>query len=231
MKGPRWLMVVACLFPWKVAADLRDEPWLVACGHNLKNIGIALEMYSSDHQGLYPKNLRALVPVYLKKLPTCSAARRDTYSVSYKRVGKADFQYHCHGSFHRGAGLSANQPDYTSVRGLGPPEVPRRIANYKPRSILPYPPHLSCKVNLVTVAKALQAYCEQHDRFPPKLGALSPRFLKSVPLCLGQDTYSPSYQVTAQGDTYTIYCKGYNHALEGYSQDRPRFNPDRGLDE
>lgn len=225
-----FLFLVVCSLT--VAADLRDEPWLVACGYNLRNIGTALEMYSSDHHGQYPKSLRALVPVYLKKLPTCSAAKRDTYSSSYKRVGPDDFKFHCHGSFHAGAGLAANEPTFQGEKGLGPPEVPSRMASYKSRSILPRPPHLSCKRNIVTVAQALQAYSEaHHDKFPQKLAVLVPRYLKSVPLCLGQDTYTPTYQATPQGDTYTFYCKGYNHAFEGYPQDRPRFNPDRGLDE
>jgi len=211
-------------------ADLRDEPWLVACGYNLRNIGTALEMYASDHQGMHPKSLGQLVPVYLKKLPTCFAAKRDTYSDSYRRRGPKAYFFCGQGAFHKGAGLATNQPTYDNDKGLGPPGLSQRMAKHK--SNVPMPPHLQCKVNIVAVAKALQAYSEKHgDKFPQRLGVLVPRYMKSMPRCLGQDTYSQSYQVTVQGDTYTLYCKGYNHAIEGYPQDRPRFNPDRGLDE
>ncbi len=52
------------------------------CTNNLKNIGSAMEMYSTDFAGRYPKDdpnrwyteeasLRQLTPNYLKTLPTC----------------------------------------------------------------------------------------------------------------------------------------------------------------
>jgi len=42
---------------------------LTAMKSNLKNIGTALEMYSSDHKGRYPEKLDYLTPDYLKTLP------------------------------------------------------------------------------------------------------------------------------------------------------------------
>lgn len=50
------------------------------CKSNLKNIGTALEMYSTDFSGHYPAELGALVPRYLDELPACPRAGRFTYS-------------------------------------------------------------------------------------------------------------------------------------------------------
>ena len=58
---------------------------LTACKSNLKNIGIALEMYSTDHSGKYPGSLSALVPEYLKQIPVCGAAGYSTYRACFGR--------------------------------------------------------------------------------------------------------------------------------------------------
>jgi len=42
---------------------------LTATKSNLKNIGTALEMYSTDNMGLYPRELSEVTPDYLKTLP------------------------------------------------------------------------------------------------------------------------------------------------------------------
>ena len=58
---------------------------LTACKSNLKNIGTALEMYSTDYGGHYPSSTASLVPNYLKTFPHCPTAGRNTYSASYRR--------------------------------------------------------------------------------------------------------------------------------------------------
>jgi len=61
------------------------------CHNNLKNVGIALEMYSTDFAGRYPKDdpehwyteeasLRQLTPNYLRAIPTCPSG--SAYKVS-----------------------------------------------------------------------------------------------------------------------------------------------------
>ncbi|MHB2018733.1 MAG: hypothetical protein ACYCW6_17430, partial [Candidatus Xenobia bacterium] len=85
--------------PWAVASNAvdlapaaldaslshaREKSELADCEANEKTIGNALEMYSVDHGGRYPRRLGALVPNYLKLLPTCPAAGHDSYSKSYK---------------------------------------------------------------------------------------------------------------------------------------------------
>lgn len=49
------------------------------CRTTLKNVGTALEMYSTDASGRYPPRLEALVPNYLKAMPTCPASGKATY--------------------------------------------------------------------------------------------------------------------------------------------------------
>jgi len=57
-----------------------DEDFLLACESNLKNIAVALEMYSTDYEGHYPPDLDYLIqpgPVgaYMKLLPICPVCR------------------------------------------------------------------------------------------------------------------------------------------------------------
>ncbi len=57
-----------------------------ACKSNLKNIGTALEMYSSDHGGEYPPSLATLSPEYLKRIPECPLAGQDTARLTGTRA-------------------------------------------------------------------------------------------------------------------------------------------------
>jgi type II secretory pathway pseudopilin PulG len=94
------------------------------CQSNCKNIGTALEMYSTDHKGHYPPSITSLTPKYLKLIPTCYKIGRDTYSTSYsvyvaRNKGEADaYTFFCSGSNHLDLGVSANYPQYNSVQGL-----------------------------------------------------------------------------------------------------------------
>jgi len=95
----------------------RSQGTLTACKSNLKNIGTALEMYSSDHGGHYPEKLSELTPNYLKTIPTCPCAGKDTYSASYRSTANPDYYLvFCSGSNHKG--LPPNFPQYDSVQGL-----------------------------------------------------------------------------------------------------------------
>lgn len=55
-----------------------------ACQANLKIIGTALEMYSTDHSGHYPQVLSDISPQYVASIPTCPGADNDTYSKVYQ---------------------------------------------------------------------------------------------------------------------------------------------------
>lgn len=95
------------------------EGELARCSSNLKNIATALEMWSTDHAGRYPKKLKSVAPNYLRTIPFCPRAYEDTYSASYQRKTKPDFyKLSCKGEHHVAAGLPADFPQYTSKVGL-----------------------------------------------------------------------------------------------------------------
>ncbi|MGV8118667.1 MAG: type II secretion system protein [Candidatus Xenobiia bacterium LiM19] len=87
-----------------------------ACKSNLKNIGTALEMYSSDNSGLYPSSLSSLTPMYLKVLPTCSSSGTMNYAYMRDTDSKI-YTTWCNGSYHTPM-APANFPEYDSIAGL-----------------------------------------------------------------------------------------------------------------
>lgn len=121
-------ILAAILVPNFIRA--RAQGQLTACKSNLKNIGTALEMYSTDWSGKYPAtgNMAArLTPNYLKTVPTCPAAGSDTYSGSYGTgtamvYNTANFQDYyivsCNGTNHTSVNTPANFPQYDGLRGL-----------------------------------------------------------------------------------------------------------------
>ena len=99
----------------------RSQGQVTACRSNLKNLGVALEMYSIDYNARYPDDMAKLVPNYLRNLPTCPSAGVDTYSASYVVSVLPDaYTVFCLGSNHVAVGMGNNQPCYTSSSGLGP---------------------------------------------------------------------------------------------------------------
>lgn len=82
----------------------------------LCRVATALAVYRVD-VGAYPTTLADLVPRYIKVIPNCPSARRDTYSVSYHARGD-EFTLHCSGSHHTPEGLRPGHPAYSSRVGL-----------------------------------------------------------------------------------------------------------------
>ncbi len=95
---------------------------LTGCKSNLKNMGTAMEMYSTDNRGLYPRALSAITPEYLKVLPTCPSAEKMTYEYCTSRKNDA-YTIYCKGNYHTGYG-AANYPQYDYTQGLieSPPQ-------------------------------------------------------------------------------------------------------------
>ncbi len=90
-----------------------------ACKSYLKNIATALEMYASDNRGDYPNSLTQLTPNYLKIIPNCPSAQRDTYSESYQVHRHPDaFSLLCSGHNHAAANTPPGYPQYSSWTGL-----------------------------------------------------------------------------------------------------------------
>jgi hypothetical protein len=100
----------------------RADGQLTACKSNLKNIGTALEMWATDHEGRYPESLQQLTPEYLRAIPECPAAGMDTYSDSYTMSKGEDaqgdsFELYCKGHNHAER-LEEDFPRYNSLQGI-----------------------------------------------------------------------------------------------------------------
>ena len=102
----------------------RAQGQTTACKSNLKNIGTALEMYSTDYSGNYPKDIGLITPNYLRDMPQCPKAGEDTYSESYQMEEPSEeqrwgsYSFYCSGENHAELGIPANYPAYNSVEGL-----------------------------------------------------------------------------------------------------------------
>jgi len=129
--GKTFLLCVCAVFvaAWLLAPQFtrschRQTP-LTACKSNLKNIGTALEMYSTDWSGHYPPNLNLLTPNYLKTLPECLNAERVTYRIATglnAPLNHGRFQDYylveCTGTSHQDVNIPADYPKYTGIMGL-----------------------------------------------------------------------------------------------------------------
>lgn len=108
----------------------RAQGQWTACKSNEKNIATGLEMYASDNAGYYPSELAKLTPSYLKTIPTCPAASKDSYMATYKFTaakrdkqgniveGKDSYTFCCQGENHKAAEVPADLPAYNSDSGL-----------------------------------------------------------------------------------------------------------------
>jgi hypothetical protein len=115
---------------------------LTACTQNLKNIGTALELYSTENREMYPDHIGRIVPAFMKEIPTCPASVKfnglkiplpflgreccfgretpgvDTYSSGYSVSRKRDcFTVMCQGTCHLPE-VPADYPRFDSVTGL-----------------------------------------------------------------------------------------------------------------
>ena len=92
---------------------------LKRCSANLNQLAVAMEMYSADNGGHYPKDFKALAPRYIKSIPTCPAAGSDTYSSSYRVDDKTGvYTFYCAGTYHGVSGIPYNFPQYRSAKGI-----------------------------------------------------------------------------------------------------------------
>ncbi len=109
------LFFVFFLFPNLMRPPNRSG-YSTACKSNLKNIGTAMEMYSSDSQGRYPPALKYITPYYLKTIPTCASAGKATYGYIYTTEPDI-YTAWCSGSYHTPM-TNPNYPQYDAVQGL-----------------------------------------------------------------------------------------------------------------
>ncbi|MCA9776086.1 MAG: hypothetical protein KC800_05190 [Candidatus Eremiobacteraeota bacterium] len=111
----------------RVQARQHQEEHLTSCKTNLKRIGTALEMYSTDWSGRYPTDLEALVPAYIDELPVCPAADSFSYQLElgtespHNESGMQDYYYLCcQGENHFDVGVPGDFPAIDSISCGGP---------------------------------------------------------------------------------------------------------------
>lgn len=98
-------LILALRLFWLLAAPERARMQMEACERNEKDIQTALEMYSTDNQGHYPRQLNLLTPNYLRQIPQCPVAHSDTYSATFELKDWPDaYTIWCHGSNHTAGG-------------------------------------------------------------------------------------------------------------------------------
>lgn len=97
----------------------RAQGQFTQCQSNCKNIGTALEMYSTDNAGHYPSLTDSITPTYLKIIPSCASAATDTYSGPYTSASNPDaYTFYCSGTNHATLGVNTGYPQYNSTSGL-----------------------------------------------------------------------------------------------------------------
>ncbi len=101
----------------------RAQGQFTQCQSNCKNIGTALEMYSTDNAGHYPTaGMTGLVSDYLRVIPTCASAGSSTvYTSAYSaNINPDAYTFYCNGGNHTAVGVQGNYPQYNSTSGLIP---------------------------------------------------------------------------------------------------------------
>lgn len=121
--GSTVLVLGAILVPSFIRA--RAGGHLTGCKSNLKNIGTALEMYCTDHDGKYPNSLDVLTPRYLKTIPSCPSTNSMTYvltlgpKAAYNSDHYEDYYFiECTGENHTSVGVTGDFPAYNGIQGL-----------------------------------------------------------------------------------------------------------------
>jgi serine/threonine protein kinase len=94
-------------------------PLFNECTFNLKEIGADVQRYAYDNQGLYPDSLSQLNPKYMQNIPSCPAAGKDTYTVSYEvSIDHKFFTIYCSGLNHKMIVYKENYPKFNPKDGL-----------------------------------------------------------------------------------------------------------------
>lgn len=111
-------IIVSIMLPNIKRAYYRSK--LAACQSNLRNIATLLQIYIGEN-GKYPDKLTDLSPDYIRTLPTCPQAEKNSYTDGYQAASNPDnFTIQCQGNNHSQIGLDENQPRYNLNTGLEP---------------------------------------------------------------------------------------------------------------
>lgn len=209
------------------------EPGLQTCQKNVQKIGIALMVRANDFEGHFPKSISELVPRYLKSLPECPAAGRDTYSVGYQEGVSTPgndydwpdfFEVHCEGHHHADCNLGADLPLFNPATRLTPELIVERT---------PQQAREACQANLKNIGVALDIhYADHQGKYAESLEVLTPNYLYTIPKCPASrtDTYSSTFKSKNQDSSpasYSFSCSGTHPGA--IPENGPAYDSVRGL--
>jgi hypothetical protein len=109
-------VLLASFIVYKVAdiSKAKSKARLKICKDNLRIISGHINTFRID-MSRYPSNLKEFYPNNFREMPLCPAAKRDTYSSSYKLdQSKESYVLYCSGHNHKDCGLKENFPQFYS---------------------------------------------------------------------------------------------------------------------
>ncbi|HIB69562.1 MAG TPA: hypothetical protein EYO33_31895 [Phycisphaerales bacterium] len=120
------LFLAICLLltvlPHLTGTRARDK--FNGCRENFKELGVAIEMYSTDWNGNCPPNLEFLTPKYLKEIHECPRACRVTYKATFganaplNNDNYESYLIECIGTNHAEHGIPTDYPKYNALDGF-----------------------------------------------------------------------------------------------------------------
>jgi prepilin-type N-terminal cleavage/methylation domain-containing protein len=97
----------------------RQASMLTACCNNVRNIGVAAELYANANLGHYPSSLTKIIEGgYMQNPPICPSIKTNTYETIAVRMAPDAYTVFCKGDNHIETGTLGDYPQYTSSRGL-----------------------------------------------------------------------------------------------------------------
>lgn len=208
---------------------------LAGCRSNLKNLGTALELYSTDNSGRYPASLAMLTPQYMKSVPTCPSRNYGNYSYTQTAVPDL-YTVWCGGRSHSSQGIAENFPEYDAVKGLVERAAGFSVEDPPPksadRSVNPYSPAnlAACRANLKNIGTAVEMYrTDNQYRSPKNLNSLVPKYLPYLPVCPSAGAATYMFNADDGEDSYTVWCSGAFHADVTKKANFPQYDSVQGI--
>lgn len=171
------------------------------CRNNLSTLLRACQQYAQKHDGDYPDSLDQLTPEFVKSIPVCPAAGRDSYSAL------SCFDHHpervvliC--SFREHSLFPADYLVLSSERAWETPYAQAADPT-------------ECRRNLVSLGQRLEQIKEKEGRYPDHAPQL--------PRC--SCGASVSYGVTTGGTSFTAACPGAAHLAHALAPFSPAVGP------
>ncbi|MBQ7502399.1 prepilin-type N-terminal cleavage/methylation domain-containing protein [bacterium] len=99
----------------------RDTAKLSGCEGNLRMMAGAMESYTVDNNGLYPRSLSAIEGTYINSIPRCPALNSNSSYIAgydFSMGPPSNYTIRCAGANHTAAGVQADYPQYNPEVGL-----------------------------------------------------------------------------------------------------------------